>query len=237
MKASIIIPAYDEEATLAGVLEATLAVDLPANVEVVVSDDGSSDRTVDIAREYAKRDGRLRVVAGAVNRGKTEAVRRALNEVTGDVVLIQDADHEYFPEDLPSLVEPFLDRTVQAVYGSRFLARRWPEGMRLDHWLANKLFTFVTNRLYGGQLTDEGTALKAVRRELMESLHLRSQRFAFCPEVTARLLRRKVPIVEVPVRYRARSRGEGKKPGLLDGLEILWTLIRLRFVGEEPAEP
>jgi dolichol-phosphate mannosyltransferase len=144
-------------------------------------------------------------------------------------VLVQDADLEYSPQDYGQMLAPFGDPAVQAVYGSRFLLRRWPERMKVANWAANKLFVATTNLLYGSALTDEGTGYKAIRRELLQDLEIASSRFEFCPEVTAKLLRRGVRILEVPVSYSARDRKQGKKPGFRDGLSVLWTLVRLRF--------
>jgi dolichol-phosphate mannosyltransferase len=230
VKVSIIIPAFEEETTLARVLGEVLEREIPdGELEVVVSDDGSRDETARIAEETAAQDRRLRVVRATENRGKSEAIRQALPFCSGEIVVIHDADHEYSARDIPSLAGPFRDPGVQAVYGSRFLATARPAGMKPHYRWANRLFTSMANLLFGGSLTDEGTALKAVRRELLMSLDLRSQRFGFCPEVTAKLLKRGIHIVEIPVSYRARSRREGKKPGVRDGLEILWTLVRERF--------
>lgn len=230
MRVSVIIPVFNEESTITRVLEEVLAVDLGAHeVEVLVADDGSSDGTLDLLRPLVAEHDAIRLLEHTVNTGKSAAIRRALAAANGDVVIIQDADNEYSPGDFPALLEPFSDPEIKVVYGSRFLARSRPTGMKAPYWLANKLFTGTANLLYGARITDEGTAYKAIRRQTLDELELEASRFAFCAEVTAKLLRRGITIREVPITYRARTKIEGKKPGVLDAAHILWTLVRLRF--------
>jgi glycosyltransferase involved in cell wall biosynthesis len=230
MKVSVIIPIYNEERSIAAVLDQILELRLEHHeLEVIVSNDGSSDRTAEVVAPYVESDFRVRSVISDSNRGKGHAIRRGLELASGEIVLIQDADTEYSPTDYPRLLAPFTDRSAQAVYGSRFLDRRWPLGMLPQNWIANRVFTLVAKVLYGGRITDEGTGFKAFRRDILRSMALESRRFEFCPEVTAKLLRRGIEICEVPVSYHARARHEGKKPGVRDGLHVLWTLIRLRF--------
>lgn len=239
MKVSIIIPVFNEERSIAGVLDEILALDLsPLELEVVVSNDGSSDGTGELIELYARRDERVRTVTSEANRGKGSAIRLGLEVVTGELILIQDADTEYSPADYPRLLEPIVEGSAEVVYGSRFLERRWPRGMRTQNWLANRLFTATANVLYGGSITDEGTGYKVFRSEVLERLQLESTGFEFCAEVTAKLLRRRVRIVEVPVSYRARSDRQTGGPGYLDGLRVLWTLARHRVAGDRgpPAE-
>lgn len=231
LSVSILVPAFNEERLIGRVLEEVLAASAALDAEVIVVDDGSADRTPLIVGDLGRGHPRLLLVRHEANRGKAAALRSALAHATGDVVLVQDADLEYSPGDYGRLLAPFADPAVQAVYGSRFLGVRWPAGMAAGNWLANKVFVLVTNGLFGSALTDEGTAYKAFRRPVLEALGIESSRFEFCPEVTAKLLARGVRIVEVPVSYRARARRDGKKPGVRDGLSVLWTLLRYRVTG------
>jgi glycosyltransferase involved in cell wall biosynthesis len=230
MKISVLIPVYNEEQSLAKVLDQILAQDLgDHSLEIIVCDDGSTDGTARVLDPYLDRHANIRSASSGANHGKASAIRRGLRRATGEVVLIQDGDTEYSPADYPRLIRPLAEDRADVVYGSRFLDHRWPRGMRPQNWLANRLFTQTANILFGGNITDEGTGYKLFRRDLLESLQLSSTGFEFCAEVTAKLLRRGVTITEVPVSYQARSRREGKKPGVLDGLMVMWTLVRIRL--------
>jgi len=232
VKVSVIIPVFNEEGSIRTVLDEILGLDLrPIELEIIVSDDGSADRTAELLDPYVEQMEAVRVVTSEANHGKGAAIRKGLAGATGEVVLIQDADTEYSPADYPALLAPFVDDSADVVYGSRFLERRWPEGMKLQNWLANRFFTATANLLYGGAITDEGTGYKLVRRELLQDLGLETTGFDFCAEVTAKLLSRDVEILEVPVSYRARGRTHGKKPGFLDGVRVLRTLIKYRLPG------
>ncbi|MCC6485084.1 MAG: glycosyltransferase family 2 protein [Armatimonadetes bacterium] len=219
---SVVIPAYNEEDTIGEVLERVLA--LPLNLEVVVVDDASTDRTAEIARSF---DDRVRVFQQPENRGKGAAIRRAVSEVRGEIVAIQDADLEYSPEDLPVLVEAFKDASVSAVYGTRFRPSRPP--MRFANYVANRILAITVNVLFRGHLTDEATCYKLIRTDELRSLNLRCERFEFCPEVTAKLLRKGARVVEMPIRYTPRTYGQGKKITWRDGFEAFWTLLKYRF--------
>lgn len=224
---SIVIPVYNEYHTVARLLAAARAAGTgDFGKEIIVVDDGSDDGTTGLLRELCG-DGCTAVFLPA-NRGKSAAIREGLRHVGGDIVLIQDADLEYSPDEYPCLLAPFNDPGVAVVYGSRFLNCRWPQGMRLPYLMANRLFTGVTNLLYGAGLTDEGTAFKAFRTEVLQTITLESNGFEFCPEVTAKLLKNGHAITEVPIGYSARSRKEGKKPRVIDALLILWTLVKYR---------
>lgn len=230
MRLSVVLPAYNEDRTIASVLDAILRVDLssldqPVDLELIVVDDASTDRT----REIAARRPEVKLVSHEVNRGKGAAIRTALREVTGDIVLIQDADREYSVSDYPALLKPFLEGNAQVVYGSRFLKRPHPTNMRLSNYLANRLLTFTANLLFAAGLTDEATCFKVFRADLLKSLPLRAQGFDFCPEVTALVRLRRIRIHEVPVEYTARTRAEGKKIRWADGLQALRTLFACRL--------
>ena len=230
MKLSVILPTYNEERTIQRLLNAVLNVQfppefVPVEIEVIVVDDGSTDRTAEIVAL----EPRAKLVRHERNCGKGAAIRTALGHVTGDVVLIQDADLEYSVEDYPRLLRPFLDESVQVVYGSRFLLRRHPTSMRGANWLANRILTFTANLLYHAKLTDEATCYKVFRAPLVKSLPLRANGFDFCPEVTALVRKRGVAIHEVPIEYRGRSRAEGKKIRFKHGFEAMKTLVLNRL--------
>jgi glycosyltransferase involved in cell wall biosynthesis len=229
MIVTIIIPVYNERRSFSRLLDMVLASDTgPFNKEIIVVDDASTDGFPDLLPEQrAGHD--IRMIRHAANAGKAASIRTALTSATGDIVLIQDGDLEYSPGDYAALLSPFSDPLVDAVYGSRFLTRSWPSRMRTVNWVANKIFTNLVNMLYRARLTDEGTAYKVFRRTTLDTIAIESSGFEFCPEVTVKLLTRKARIVEVPIAYTARSKGEGKKPNVLDGVMILWTIIRYRF--------
>jgi dolichol-phosphate mannosyltransferase len=228
MKLSILIPAYHEERTIREVLSRVLAVDTGDFAkEIIVCDDGSRDRTADEIRAVAAAHPEVRLVQHPANRGKGAAIRTALEHATGEFVLIQDADLEYEVDDYPAMLAA-VRAGADVVYGSRFLARRYPEGMKPANWLANQILTSTANLLYRVHITDEATCFKVFRTELLRSLDLRCERFEFCPEVTAKVGRRGVPIVEVPIAYRARNVADGKKVRWTDGFEAMWVLCKLR---------
>lgn len=230
MKLSVILPAYNEERTVAALLGALRGVRFPpecggVEIETIVVDDGSTDRTAEIAA----REPGAKLIRHDRNRGKGAAIRTALGHLTGDVVLIQDADMEYSVADYPRLIRPFLEEDAQVVYGSRFLLRRHPTGMRRLNRLANRILTFAANALYGAKITDEATCYKLFRTPLLKSLPLRADGFDFCPEVTALVRRRGIRIHEVPVEYTGRTRAAGKKVKWKHGFQALKTLIVCRF--------
>jgi glycosyltransferase involved in cell wall biosynthesis len=230
---SILIPAYQEERTIGEVLRRVASIDTEAHGfdrEIVVCDDGSTDRTTEIVAAAAAADPRIRLVPHEANRGKGAAIRTALAAARGDYALIQDADLEYDVDDYPALLAA-IRGGADVVYGSRFLARRRPDGMHAANWLANRILTGTANLLYQVGITDEATCFKVFRTDLLRSLELTCDGFDFCPEVTAKLGRRRVPIVEVPIRYEARDQAAGKKVRWTDGFEAMWVLIRHRLPG------
>lgn len=230
MLLSILIPAYQEEATIGEVLRRVASVDTEAlgfDKEIVVCDDGSADRTTDIVSAASDNDPRIRLVQHHRNRGKGAAVRTALAAAKGDYCLIQDADLEYEVDDYPALLTPLLSG-APVVYGSRFLAKRFPDGMRLPNFVANRILTTTANVLYGLSITDEATCFKVFRTDVLRSLDLTCTGFEFCPEVTAKLGRAHIPIVEVPISYTARAVEEGKKVRWTDGFEAMWVLLKHR---------
>lgn len=236
MKLSVIIPVYNEESTIGELLEQVLAVDIPK--EVIVVDDGSRDSTIEIVREKAAAtDQVVQVHTNEVNVGKGAAIRRGLLHVTGDVVLIQDADLELDPKEYHLLIAPFKSGVADVVYGSRFRERGYfwyyrqvPFLSRLGNWLLAKTVNLFWPRAH---LTDEATAYKAFRAGLIKSLPLQCNGFEFCPEITARILNRGIRIREVPITYHPRTVAEGKKVSWKDGIKAVWTLFKYRFLERE----
>ncbi len=229
MKLSVIIPVYNEAATIAQVIERVLAVELDTTEkEVVVVDDGSTDGSGAVLAALAtRRPNSLKIVYHERNQGKGAAIRTALEHVTGDIVITQDADLEYDPQEYPGLLAPFEDPAVQVVYGSRNL-RRNPHSSWSFYW-GGRLLSWIANLLYGSHITDEATGYKLFRTDLLRSLNLQSTGFEFCPEVTSKLLLRGVKIHEVPISYQPRSLDEGKKIDWRDGLQAIWTLLKYRL--------
>lgn len=225
MKLSVIIPVYNEESTISQVIDKVRAVDLPVDIEIIVVDDGSTDHTVEILEE--RRQDVTFVHFSRVNSGKGFAIRIGLTYVTGDIVIIQDADLELDPNEYKLLLIPILAGEADVIYGSRFLKEANNISRRTV--LANKFLTWLTNMLYGSTLTDMETAYKAFRAEIITNLKLQCHRFEFEPEVTAKLLRRGRQIAEVPISYNPRTSEEGKKIGWRDGLVAVWTLLKYRF--------
>jgi len=229
MKVSIIIPVYNEFRTFAEVLKRVQRARLPegCSKEIIVVDDGSTDGTSQALGEQA-RAGVVTAHYSIVNSGKGTALRIGIQLATGDVVLVQDGDLEYDPEDYAQIVEPILNNEADVVYGSRFLGK--PAGMAHKNRLANHILTIAANLLYDAQISDEATAYKAFRASVIRGIHLECRRFEFCPEVTAKLCRLGYRIQEVPIRYNARGIAEGKKIRARDGFEALLTLVKYRFV-------
>lgn len=218
--------------------------------EIIIVDDGSTDGTVEVLKTlFPNGTPGVRLVLKGQNEGKGAAIRAAAGHVKGDLVLIQDADLEYDPSNYPQLIKPFTDPEVQVVYGSRFLhttscqfVRDWLSGggknthaekRYLTTYLGIRLLNFLTYLLYGLKTTDEATCYKVFRSELFKSLNIQSTGFEFCPEVTAKLGRRRIRIVEVPISYHPRTYEQGKKLKVLkDGMRAIWTLIKYRFLGD-----
>ncbi len=226
MKLSVIIPVYNEEATLEEIINRLEAVGVAD--EIVIVDDGSVDGTRPILKELEKRE-KVRVFYHERNQGKGAAVVTGIHEATGDALLIQDADLEYDPRDIPSLLKPLQEGIADVVYGSRFLGAPRRSAM-FWHMVANKLLTLMTNILYNAILSDMETGYKLFRREIVEDMTIHARRFDFEPEFTAKILKRKVRIFEVPITFNPRDYEDGKKIGLKDAFEAVWTLVKYRFV-------
>ena len=223
---SIVVPVYNEERTVADVIQRLMAIDLPAPREVLVVNDGSTDGTRDVLDRIVQRP-ELRVIHAEKNGGKGSAIRIGFAKATGTIVAIQDADLELDPAQIAGLVQPILDGRSRVVYGSRFLA-----GRPAAPWLsifANQVLTGITNVLYGARITDMETCYKIMEREVALSLNLESNRFDIEPEITAKLLRAGHSILELPIHFNPRSRAQGKKIGWRDGVRAIEVLLKYRF--------
>jgi glycosyltransferase involved in cell wall biosynthesis len=223
---TVIIPVFNEANTIEEIIRRVENTGLVS--EIVAVDDGSTDGTRDILRQMEMKK-RIKVVLHDKNQGKGAAIRTGLREASGDLILIQDADLEYDPRDYPALLQPIQEGLAEVVYGSRFLgAPRRP--ILFWNMLANKILTLVTNVLYNNILTDMETGYKMFKREVVQDLNLRAKRFDFEPEFTAKILKRKYRIYEVPIRFTPRFYGEGKKIKMKDAFEAMWALLKYRFV-------
>jgi glycosyltransferase involved in cell wall biosynthesis len=218
------MPVYNERATLDEIVSRVLRV--PLRIELIGVDDASTDgsweRLLELSRERA-----FKVLRQEKNRGKGAAVRRGVEEASGDVIIIQDADLEYSPEEYPELIDLIVRGKADAVFGSRFIGRH--RCFLFTHYLANLFLNLVTNVLYNTTMTDMETCFKAVRADVMKGLRLKSDRFGIEPEITAKLFKRGARVYEVPITYEGRDYNEGKKISWRDGFPALWTLLKYRF--------
>lgn len=230
MALSVIIPVYNEQSTIGEVIDRVCQVDLGSiRKEIIVVDDGSTDRSAEIIEHRRRVNASMvKVHTCPVNLGKGAAIRFGLEYVTGDIVIIQDADLELDPREYQRLIEPILRGEAQIVYGSRF--RSGATNIPLKTRRANRVLTLLTNLLYGSQLTDMETAYKVFQREVIKGIKLRAVGFDFEPEVTAKLLLAGYHIHEVPISYNPRTEHEGKKIRWTDGIDAIYTLLKCRFL-------
>jgi glycosyltransferase involved in cell wall biosynthesis len=226
MKLSVVIPVYNEVENVGEILKRVQATGL-AN-EIIVVDDGSQDGTRDTLKNIDGKEN-IRVILHERNQGKGAAVVTGLRAAQGDILLIQDADLEYDPREYPILLQPIEEGKADVVYGSRFLGA--PHRVTMFwHLMANRLLTFMTNILYNTILTDMETGYKVFRREVIENIKIRAKRFDFEPEFTAKVLKRNYRIFEVPISFNPRDYSQGKKIGMKDAFEAVWTLLKYRFM-------
>lgn len=224
---SVLIPCYNEKNTINEVLDKVLSVELP--LEIIVVDDGSTDGTRELLRARPE-NSKIKIIFHEKNSGKGAAVITALSKATGDLVVIQDADLEYDPNDFKAIVDQFKDPNITVVYGNRWHSTN-PRHSYFRFFLGGLVVTYWTNILFGARLHDEPTCYKAFRRNVLGSFKLRSRGFEFCPEVTAYTLLAGHKIKEIPIKYKPRSFEEGKKINWKDGVKALWVLTKIRFTG------
>jgi glycosyltransferase involved in cell wall biosynthesis len=224
LEISVIIPVYNERQTIAEVVRRVQ--EQPFAKEIIIVDDCSKDGTRDLLQQTAWPDN-VRILYHAKNQGKGAAIRTALGAVAKDIIIIQDADLEYNPDDFGVVLKPILDGVADVVYGSRFLGIH--RSFMLHHYLGNKMLTLITNVFYNNMLTDMETGYKAFRAPVLKGLRIKSNRFDFEPEITAKVLKRGYRIYEVPIYYAGRDYAEGKKITWRDGFAAMWALLRFRF--------
>ena len=229
-KLSVLMPVYNEARTLRTIVARVLSSPVDVDIELIGVDDHSTDNSLDILLELAAQDPRIKVVAQPENMGKGRAIRTAIEHMTGDLAIVQDADLEYDPDEYPLLLAPIIDGRADAVYGSRFAAS--PERRVLFYWhsLGNKVLTGLSNMANDLNLTDMETCYKVFDAGVLRSLRLTSDRFGIEPEITARLARKRARIYEVPISYHGRTYAEGKSIGWRDGVQALWLIIKFRFI-------
>jgi glycosyltransferase involved in cell wall biosynthesis len=222
---SVLIPAYNEERTIEKVLRRVVELGGVLK-EIIVVDDGSKDRTTEISQKVAAEHGLIRVVTMERNQGKTAAVQRAIDEAVGEILIIQDADEEYDPAEIPSVIQPILDDRADVVYGSRFIVRRATRVLYFYHYLANKSLTFLSNLLTNRNMSDVETGYKAFRACVIKPFRFTSHGFGMEIEITALICKTNARTYEVPISYYGRTYDEGKKIGMLDGLAAIWYIVR-----------
>ena len=221
---SVVVPVYNERDTVEEIIRRVLAV--PVRIELIVVDDASTDGTSDALRELQRELGFV-LVTQPKNQGKGAALRAGFEKVTGQIVVIQDADLEYSPEEYPQLMELICEGRADVVYGSRFLGRH--RVFLFTHYMGNRLLTMITNVLYNTILTDMETCFKVMRTDVLRSMTLKSNRFGIEPELTAKIFKRRYRVYEVPITYDGRGYDEGKKITWRDGVVALWVLLKYRF--------
>jgi glycosyltransferase involved in cell wall biosynthesis len=225
---SVVIPAYNEEKTIRHVV--TKVLTLAPLQEIVIVNDASSDRTGQIADELAAKHPCIAVFHHPANRGKTEALKTGFQNTKGSIVIVQDADLEYDPDEIPDLISPILEGRADVVYGSRFLVRKAARVLYFYHYLANRSLTFFSNLLTNINLTDVETGYKVFRGEIIREMVITSVGFGFEIEVTAKLSKLKCAIYESPISYYGRTYEEGKKIGVKDGIAALWYIVRFNLL-------
>jgi glycosyltransferase involved in cell wall biosynthesis len=227
---SILMPVYNEAKTIHEIIDKVMAADIgDVRKELIIVDDGSKDGTRDVLRDMSQ-NSPYRIYFHGQNMGKGAALRTALHYATGDVIIIQDADLEYDPAEYAELIKPVIEGKADVVYGSRLTGGKVARAFNFWHYLGNKMLTFITNILYNAILSDMETCYKVFRADVIKSFLIKSNRFDFEPEITAKVLKRKYKLYEMPISYYGRDFAEGKKITWRDGFAAVWALVKYRFV-------
>ncbi|UCG35757.1 MAG: glycosyltransferase family 2 protein [Candidatus Omnitrophota bacterium] len=234
MKLSIIIPTYNEQTTIKHLIDYVRSAKYLIEYEIIIVDDASIDRTYEkellIRLKSKAKSGNVRLFKNRINRGKGFSVRKGIRRASGDIIIVQDADTEYDPREIPRLISPIIEGKAAVVYGSRFLNKVRPKEMAFPNWVANKILTSFTNFLFKIKLTDMETCYKAIRADIAKDLKLKANRFTFEPEITALLAKRKIEIKEMPISYHGRSAKEGKKIKAKDFIFAILVLLWQRVI-------
>jgi len=225
MKTSIIVPVFNEEKTVAEILEKLSQ--LKIEKEIIIINDGSTDKSLEKIKQFIKNKKNFKVFSFSKNKGKGAAVRKGISLSTGSIIIIQDADLEYDPQEIVKLITPIKNKKAKVVYGSRFTGER--RNMFFWHMIGNRFLSLITNILYDTTLSDMEVGYKAIKRDVLEKINLSASRFDFEPEITAKILKRGIRIYEVPISYCGRERHEGKKITWKDGVVAIWTLFKNRL--------
>lgn len=230
MKLSIIMPVYNEEKTIEKIIERVQKVNLgKIKKEIIIVNDASKDRSLNIIDKIKKKYKNVKVFSHKVNQGKGASIRTGLKYFTGDIVVIQDGDLEYNPEDFKKLIKPILENKNKVVYGSRLLGEERGFNVPL-HYIGNRILSLVTTLLYFRRVTDMETCYKMITKDVIKALKLKAKRFDFEPEITAKIIKKGYKIIEIPIIYTCRSFKEGKKITWKDGIKALYYLLKYRFV-------
>lgn len=229
-KLSVVMPVYNEIDTINEILQRVQDVEIGLEKEIIMVDDCSTDGTREILKEISNKGfPGTKVVFHDKNGGKGMALRTGFQNVTGDITIIQDADLEYDPGDYPKLIKPIIEGKADVVYGSRFFGRKRPAGMAFSNYWANKILTIMSNLLTGFHITDMETCYKVMKSSILNDMKFESERFGIEPEITAKLAKRKVKLIEVPISFFGRAHGEGKKINWKDGISAIYQIFRFRF--------
>jgi glycosyltransferase involved in cell wall biosynthesis len=224
-KLSVLIPVYNEEKTVDEIITRVMALG-PVVKEIVIVDDGSKDRTAEVVRARTELEEKIRFFQLPKNQGKTAAIRKAIEMATGEILIVQDADLEYDPAEIPDVIDPILRGHADVVFGSRFMVRRAARVHYFSHYLANTFLTFLSNCLTNRNMTDIETGYKAFRAEVIKPITLTSKGFGMEVEITAMVCKTKARTYEVPISYYGRAYDEGKKIGFMDGVDALWYIFK-----------
>lgn len=227
MKLSIIIPVYNEEKTICDVINKVAGIDYKTDTEIIIVNDGSSDKTHNELNKIKRKIKKLNIISYSINKGKGYAIRTGISNSKGDIIVIQDADLEYNPKQIPYLIKPILERQKKVVYGSRFMGEY--KNMKFFQLLGNKILTFLTNFLFNSNLTDMETCYKCIKKDIFNKIKLFSNGFEIEAEITSKILKNGFDIYELPIKYYARTKDEGKKINWKDAIKNIDVLLKVKL--------